>query len=239
MRRRCRLGARRVGAVASRPHPGQQDDDLRPRRGGARGRAVDVHHPGARLAARRSQSGIGPRWCWPTSRGAAAAGRRPRRPADPGLGGAAARFRRLATACPPGAAVQRRGRRAHHPGRLLRRRLLPFRHPGLVQRPGARGAGRVAAGLARLPGGTPQHDPVRRAGDGQRPGQRRPVPRRRSVGIRQRARHPDDVARPDRGGDLRAEHRPDPRRRRAVRGASASIRRRPRCRSRRWRATSW
>ena len=66
--------------------------------------------------------------------------------------------------------VQRRRRRAHHRGRLLRRRVLPFRHPVLVQRPGAHRAGGIAAGRARLPGGASQQHPRRRAGDGQRPG---------------------------------------------------------------------
>src|ERR1019366_2541370 len=61
-------------------------------------------------------------------------------------------------------------------------------------------------------------DPLRRAGDGQRSGQRRPVPRRRPVSVRQRAEYPNALARPDRGGDLRTQYRTGARRRRPVRG---------------------
>ena len=63
----------------------------------------------------------------------------------------------------------------------------------------------VAAGLARLPGGASQQHPRRRAGDGQRPDARRAVPVRRPDGVRRGAGHPDHAARPDRGGDLRAD----------------------------------
>ena len=136
--------------------------------------------------------------------GGAAAGRRAGRAADPRLGGAPPRFRRLAAARAAGAAVRRRGGGAGDLGGVLRRRLLPFRHPGLVQRSGAPGGHRVAAGLARLSGRAPRQHPRRRAGDGERSDACRPVPDRRSVGVRRGAGDADHAARPDRGGDLRS-----------------------------------
>ena len=111
---------------------------------------------------------------------AAAAGRGAGGAADPGLGGAAARLGRVAAACAAGAAVQRRRRHADHPGRAcFATAVLPFRHPGLVQRPGAHGAGRRACRPAR--GYLEEHrNNIRadRAGHGQRSGARRPVPAR-------------------------------------------------------------
>ena len=58
--------------------------------------------------------------------------------AGAGLGGAAARLGRVAAACAPGAAVRRRRGGADDPRRGLLRGVLQPRHPGLVQRPGAR-----------------------------------------------------------------------------------------------------
>ena len=83
------------------------------------------------------------------------------RAVDPGLGRAAAWLRRLAPACAAGAAVRWRGGGARHRGRLLRGGVLPFRHPGLVQRSGAAGGDRIAAGVARLPGGASQQSSAR------------------------------------------------------------------------------
>ena len=174
----------------------QQGDDLRARRRGAGGGAGDVHHSCPRLAA-GAAARCGHRPGAGQHLRAAAAGRGARGPSDAGVGGTPPRLGGLATACAARAAVQRRRRGAHHPGRLLRRRLLPFRHPGLVQRAGAHGAGRIAPGLARLSGGTPQHHPLRRAGNGQRSGPRGAVLGAGSVHVRLGAGKPDLPARFD------------------------------------------
>ena len=81
--------------------------------------------------------------------------------------------------------------------------------------------------VARLSGGASQQHPRRRAGDGERPDARRPVPVRRPVGVRRGAGRADHAARPDRGGDLRSADRPGDGRRPACSPAWASSRRRP------------
>ena len=72
----------------------------------------------------------------------------------------------------------------------------------LVQRSGPHVAGRIAAGLARLSGGTSQQYPRGGAGNGERSGAGGAVPVGRSDRVRRGAGYPDHPARPDRGGDL-------------------------------------
>ena len=147
--------------------------------------------------------------------------------ADAGLGRAAARLGRLAPACPAGAAVQRGGGAPDHRRRRVRHRVLPFRHPGLVQRPGAHRARRVAAGRARLSRGTSATTSA--------PSRWRwPTTSTAPARCSRRSRTPspgagdaDRAARPDRGGDLRpvtgqvmASRRPA---RRARRRAAAGL----------------
>ena len=182
-RRRCRGRAR---SLAHRRHPAGQGGDAGAGRAGIRGRPRHLRLPGARravrpAAGRRRRAGAG------QPVGGAAAGRCARRAPDPGLGGTPPRFRRRTAACAVGAAVRRRRGGARDIGGVLRRRLLPFRHPGLVQRSDPRGGHRVAAGLARISGRAPRQHPRRRAGDGERSDACRPVPDRRSVGVRRGA----------------------------------------------------
>ena len=248
---------RRVAEARTAVRAGARDRGV----AGALGAGQDRQHP-ARQGGDAGAGGAGVRWSasppsssWRAARrsacsrasasacvlaqplGGVAAGRGAGRAPDPRLGGAPPRFRRLAAARAAGAAVRRRGGGARHRGGVLRRRVLPFRHPGLVQRSGPPGGDRVAAGLARLPGRAPRQYPLGRAGNGQRPDARRPVPDRRSVGVRRGAGHADDAARPHRGGDLRSADPAGARRGRPVRRHGRSSCRPRTSRRRRWAAT--
>ena len=103
--------------------------------------------------------------------------------------GAPPRLRRLAAACAAGAAVRRR--RGGAGASWWPCFAVAFFHFGIQAwfndpvRDSA--VSRVAAGLARLSGRAPRQHPRRRAGDGERSDARRPVPDRRSVGVRRGA----------------------------------------------------
>ena len=167
----------RSAARPDRRHPAGQGGDAGAGHAGVRGRPRHLHHPGARRAVgpaarRRRRPGAG------EPVGGAAAGRRAGRAPDARLGGAPPRLRRLAAACAAGAAVRRRRGGAGHRRGVLRRRVLPFRHPGLVQRSGrARRSPNRCRSRAAIWRSIANNIRAGGAGDGQRPDARRPVPR--------------------------------------------------------------
>ena len=210
--------ARALAAGQDRQHPAGQGGDPGAGRAGLRGRPRDLHHSGARRRRSACSLASASAWCWPISRrvlllGAVLAGRLTRVWVERRRGSAGSRLHVRLVLLFGGVAVA--------PAIVVacfRRRLLPFRHPGLVQRSGAQAVTESLQVVARLSGGASQQHPRGRAGDGQRPDARRPVPRRRSHrSFAEVLGTQTDAARADRGGDLRAAHRPGAGRGRLVR----------------------